>query len=295
MRTRSEYEKALLLLSEGRSSQIVGADTTLGGRAANQATAAARLGAATHLIGRIGLSESEDIFRALSSVENLNLDGLRVSNALPTGVCVLFSNNGHLIGETDIGANNEVGDEELGYLAQILDTGDTLLLTLDVPPRIVTSAVKISRAKGARVILDPSPTKHFPVELMRLVDIITPSDEELTELTGVGTDDAEVLSGATTLLSLGVGGVIVTRGAKGCLYLDAENGPIWMSPFRVEAVDTLGAGDCFNGSLAYAFTVGKPVRDRLRFATAASALSTTRRGAQQSMPSALGVSQLLGS
>lgn len=293
--TKDEYDRALSLFTQGRYFPRK-RDITLGGRASNQATAAARLGADVHLVGCIGVTGSREITKTLKAAGSLNLDGVRIDDYLPTGMCVLYSPDGaKYVGECIGGASDTIGSIELAYLQKVLQPNDIFLITLGTPPHAMLGALRIAKKAGAFTILDPAPTTHFTSELAPLVNLITPNEEELGELTGCVLDRLGVFGGAQALLTLGAESVIVTRGEKGSLYLDSSSGEIWSSPFSVDAIDPLGAGDCFNGSLAYALAKGMDVKEALPFASAASALSTTRRGAQRSMPSLDEVLELLGS
>jgi ribokinase len=134
-------------------------------------------------------------------------------------------------------------------------------------------------------VLDPAPAQELPVELYSLIDIITPNEVEAGQLVGVAVKNhTDAVGASKMLLSLGAKTVIVKMGALGLLYVQAESEPVLVPAFEVQAVDTVAAGDAFNGGLAAALVEGKPLSEALRWGAAAGALSATKMGAQSSMP-----------
>lgn len=259
--------------------------TVPGGKGANQAVACARLGAPTRMVGRVG----DDVFATAlrSSLEGYGVDvsGVAVAGGLPSGIAVIEVDDR---GENTIvivaGANGVVGADDLARLDVALAGARVLLLQLEVPLDTVIAAARAGRERGATVILDPAPARELPAELLALADVITPNETEAARLVGypiAGEDDAARAAG--DLRRRGPRHVVVKMGARGAYALDEAGGRVH-SAFPVVALDTVAAGDAFNGGLAVALAEGKPFGEALRWGLAAGALSVTRPGAQPSMP-----------
>jgi ribokinase len=168
-----------------------------------------------------------------------------------------------------------------------------LLLQLEVPLDAVIRAAQAARARGVTVILDPAPAQPLPPELYQAVDILTPNETETALLTGQAvTDAASAARAARTLRERGPRRVIIKMGGRGAYALDNTEGCLYAAP-RVEVVDTVAAGDAFNGGLAVALAEGRPFQEAVRWGIAAGALSVTRAGAQAAMPSRAEVEALL--
>ena len=187
------------------------------------------------------------------------------------------------------GANAAVSPDNLAASAELLAGAGYVLLQLETPMPAVLAAARMAKAGGAEVILDPAPATALPDELLRLVDWLTPNETELVTLLGVTPSDAmdvdEAARHARKLQHRGVTQVIVKRGDAGALWIDGDTRHVW-SAFEVEPVDTVAAGDVWNGAVSrWLCPKGKPLRTPGAFANAAAALSVTRAGAQASMPS----------
>ncbi len=267
--------------------------TAAGGKGANQAAACARLGASVALIGRVG----EDLFGLAlrDGLEQLGVDVSRVSvTPGPSGVAVVAVDDR---AENSIviipGANERVGVDDLELLRASLAGADSLLLQLEIPLEIVTSAARLAHARGVRVLLDPAPALPLPDELYTLTDLLTPNETECSALVGFAVDDTtRAERAAAILLKRGARQVVIKMGEQGAYLHNGASGER-IPGFRVHAVDTTAAGDVFNGALAVALEKGVALREAVRFANAAGALSTTRYGAQPSMPTADEVERLL--
>jgi len=254
-----------------------------GGKGANQAVAAARLGAKVTLVARVG----PDVFgeRALAGFhqEGIITRYVTVDREAASGVALIFVD---AAGENRIavapGANACLSPDDVQQAREAIEKADVLLLQLEVPTETVLAAAAVAHQAGVRVILNPAPAPPnlLPAELLARVDILTPNESEAGLLTGTQVS-AEVA--ARRLAGQGVGAVIVTLGARGALIvtLDAQR---LVPGFSVNAVDTTAAGDAFNGGLAVALAEGRPLAAAVRFANACGALATTRLGAQPSLP-----------
>jgi ribokinase len=259
-----------------------------GGKGANQAYAAARLGGDVAMIGRVG----DDAYgaRLRASLAGAGCDvGCVRSGPEPTGVALIFVSRA---GDNAIvvapGANAGFGPAELQADAEALAECRILLLQLESPVATVTAAAWAASAAGATVILDPAPADPPPpAELLALVDILTPNETEAAQLTGRSAAAerslGEIAALAVELQRLGPPSVIVKLGARGCLVAAGDQITHLPAP-AVRAVDSTAAGDVFNAALAVALSEARPLAEAAAFAIRAATLSVTRRGAQTSAP-----------
>lgn len=253
-----------------------------GGKGANQAVAAARLGADVRMIGAVG----DDAFSGilLDSLTEASVDHSRVRRSdRPTGAALITVAQS---GENSIvispGANADPTPESVVEDLRDIEPGDFLLCQLESPVETVEAALRHARARGAQTMLDPAPARPLPTSLLREVDILTPNEGEAATLRPTAPRD-DPAAQAEALKAMGPGQVCLKLGAKG-FYLDRT-----YPAFQVDAVDTTAAGDVFNAALAVALLEGRP----LAFAAAAAAVSVTRKGAQPSAPSTEEVEMLL--
>ena len=271
--------------------------TTLpGGKGANQAVAAARLGADVRMIGRVG----NDVFGPML-LENLQANGVDVSDVMTTpgmssGIAVILLDDdrqNYIVGI--YGANMACDEIQVEAASRALDGADALLLQMEIPLAVSLEAAHIARRMGVRVIYDPAPPSEIPFSSYEAFDIIAPNQSEAEVLTGVTVDGIDSAHGAAQVLrSRGAGTALIKLGEQGVVYsADDYNGHV--PAFQVEAVDTVAAGDGFAGALAVALAEGQPIERALRFASAAGALVVTKRGAQDAMPDRVEVERLMDS
>lgn len=256
-----------------------------GGKGANQAVAAARLGGEVTFVCKIG----NDIFgkNAVAGFvhEGIHTDHIFTAASLPSGVA-LITVNGQ--GQNEIvvasGANLALSEADIQKATAPLETADLVLMQLEVPLATVEYAVQLAKSKGKRVILNPAPAQPLPESMYRNLFLITPNETETELLTGLAVkDEASALQAAALLKSWGVENVIVTMGERGVFALaDGFTGTI--PSLQVNAVDTTAAGDVFNGALAVALASGENWLEACQFACKAAAISVTRMGAQASAP-----------
>ncbi len=259
---------------------------TPGGKGANQAVALARLGVPTQMVGRVG----GDSFGA-ELINNLKANGVQTDNVfvdetVNSGVATIAVNDA---GENQIiiiaGANGRVNQSDVERLSPLLPRATTLLLQFEIPISTVIAAASSARQAGVTVILDPAPAQmDVPAELYPLVDIITPNEVEAGQLVGFpvfGEESAK--KAATVLLQRGVKCAIVKLGAKGVFCATPEE-TFFVPAFPVQAVDTVAAGDAFNGGLAAALFEGQSMRQAVIWGAAAGAMAATKPGAQPSLP-----------
>jgi ribokinase len=256
-----------------------------GGKGANQAVAAARMGGEVTFVGRIG----NDIFgqRALSEFMKEGMETRYVSTDPDhaSGTAMILVNGE---GENEIvvvpGANATLTEKELHDAKEAVHGCDILLMQLEIPLNTVLQGARMAYAFGHKVILNPAPAQSLPKDLYPLLHLITPNETEAEILTGIKlTDTASASAAASQLLDLGVGNVIITMGAKGVFFKGKDLEMSIPAPF-VTAVDTTAAGDVFNGALAVELASGMDWKAAMTSAVKAASWSVTRMGAQASMP-----------
>jgi ribokinase len=257
--------------------QTVGGGTfhrAVGGKGANQASAAAKLGARTSLIGFTGDDDLGRSAREDLAAYGIDLSGLGHCEA-PTGVAaILVDDEGENLIAVASGANHEVTAAHVSaQLDRIAEPGAVVLSVLELSDAAVMAAAASAGERGCRFVLDPAPPRAMPEALLARCDVLTPNEHELRALGGV---DA--------LLGLGIGAVIVTLGARGAELHVRGRSPVHVDPFPAEVVDTTGAGDAFNGALAWAMADGLPLEEAARLAAAAGALATRALGAKGNLP-----------
>ncbi len=267
--------------------------TAAGGKGANQAVAAAKLGISTQIVGRLGGDNFGRQLLAGLQAAGVQTDGVLVDEATSSGVAVITVDDA---GENNIiivaGANGRVNQQDVERLSNVLPGAAALLLQLEVPLPAVLAAAQVARQVGITVILDPAPARtDIPPELYPLVDIITPNEIEVSQLVGFPVKEQEAAAKASVeLRQRGVSTVIVKLGAQGVFCATgvsaaARSAETFFVPaFPVQAVDTVAAGDAFNGGLAAALAEGRPLRDAVVWGAAAGAISATKAGAQPSLP-----------
>lgn len=256
-----------------------------GGKGANQAVAASRAGGRVSFIGRVGRDDLGD--RALSGLvkEGIDVRGVSRDVSAPSGVALIWVS---AAGENSIavspGANGRLASKHITQAAKVFSQASVVLLQLETPLSSVRVAARLANQVGACVILNPAPAMRLPRELLRNIAVLTPNESEAESLTGIRvTDDASAARAARRLHEQGVETVIITLGSRGA-YVSSHSVTERIAGLKVKAVDTTGAGDVFNGTLAVALAEGRALRQAVRFANVAAARSVTRRGAQPSAP-----------
>lgn len=259
--------------------------TIPGGKGANQAVAAARLGADVAMIGRVGA----DSFGA-SLIENLkqnHVDASRVTRdaSAATGTAIIaVDSHGQNSIVLSPGANANVKPADVEPAS--FSDAKLLLLQLEIPTETVLHAARLARQNGLRVLLNPAPAKEIPGELIALADFILPNETELSLLTGKPvSDEKSAETAARSLVTREAQTVIVTLGANGALIVN-KDGARHIPPFKVNVVDTTAAGDAFIGGLTIALLDGQSLEDAVQYASACGALAVTKFGAQPSLPTA---------
>jgi ribokinase len=271
--------------------------TGLGGKGANQAAAAVKLGAPTKFFGRIGDDQfGQDVIAAFDKF-NLDSSGVLIDPEVATalGVILVDANGENAIIQA-AGANRRIDETDVVRASQALEGAKALLLQFEIPLEITLSAARAGRKAGAAVILDPAPAPSDGIagSVLMAVDIITPNEVEAETYVGFRPYDKKTgIAAAVRLVDIGAPAAIVTMGANGTAWATAGGESGFQPVFRVDAIDTVGAGDCFNGALAVALTEGLALPAAIRFASVAAAISTTRSGAANSAATHEEVDRLL--
>ena len=255
-----------------------------GGKGANQAVACARLGGETTFIAKVG----DDAF-GRETGPRLEKDGitahLLTDPSAASGVAlILVDNEGRNCISVAPGANATLVPADLAPLRDEIEQAAAVVMQLETPIETVAWAAKVAHDAGATTVLNPAPAAELPADLYAHLDWITPNETEAKLLTNVEvTDETSAQAAADVLHARGVKGVVVTLGAQGAFWSTGDaHGLVPACP--VKAVDTVAAGDTFNGAFTVALTEGQPVEDAVRFAVKASAIAVTRPGAQASVP-----------
>ncbi len=256
-----------------------------GGKGANQAVAAARLGAQVDLVAKVGQDLLGD-----QAIENYLREGIHTGlvfrdPTVSTGVAlILVDAGGENLISVASGANAALMPADVDLAAERIARADLMMLQLEIPLETVCRAAQLAAQAGVPVILDPAPAAPLPRELLEQAMFITPNEHEAEQLTGVAVqDEASARTAARRLLGMGARNVVITLGAKGGAGCRAHHETLIPSQ-PVTAIDSTAAGDAFNGGLAWALGRGLQIDDAVRQACLVGALSTTRLGAQSSLP-----------
>lgn len=264
-----------------------GFKTVFGGKGANQAVVAAKLGADVAMIAKVG----NDAFGA-EYLENYRSVGMRmdyigVTDRFPTGIAAITvddeSRNAIIV---VAGANGDVTPADIEAAKPAIEAADICLAQLEIPIPTVKRFFETARAAGVTTILNPAPVAELDAELYQLCDFFCPNEIEAAMMSGLtvsGLDDAA--GAARVFLDRGVKSVLMTLGSHGSFYMDRDES-FFVPAKKVNAVDTTGAGDCFLGSFATFYGGGDDIRTAIEKATVAAAYSVTRPGAQPSFPTA---------
>lgn len=266
---------------------ILGGDFIMvpGGKGANQAVAAARLGAEVTLIARLGKDSFGDSSITNFEANKINIRYIIRDTETPSGVALIFVDE---LGENIIvvapGSNSKLIPEDVKRAEPVLESAAVILLQLEISMETVKYTASVAKSYGVPVILNPAPATKLSPEFLTNITYLTPNETEASLLTGIDVKDATTAEKAgKQLVEQGVETVIITLGATGALIVTKEYIELIPAP-KVIAVDTTAAGDAFNGGLAYAFSLKKSLPDAVRFANNVAALSVTKMGAQPSMP-----------
>jgi len=259
-----------------------------GGKGANQAVAAARLGAAVTFVGRVGNDLFGEALRAGMQADGIGTTYLQTDPNEPTGVALIgVDAHGQNAITVASGANFQVSAADIDQVLPTIRQAAAILLQLEIPRETVLHAAQQAHEAGIPVILNPAPaslTDPLPASLLARIDVLTPNEYEASALLGLEYHaESDWTAVANRLLARGVNAVVITLGENGCIVANAT-GSSHIPAVPVAAVDTTAAGDCFTGALAVALAEGHSLTEAAQFAAQAAAISVTRPGAQPSLP-----------
>ena len=261
--------------------------TIPGGKGANQAVAAARLGANVSLIGRVGADAFGEQLLANAQKEGIDVTHVGCDPNAASGVAMISVD---ARGQNSIavasGANYCLTAAHVREAWAALENVDLLVMPLETPLETIETAVSLANQAGVKVILNPAPAQTLPQSILAGVDVLVPNEPETTQLTGIEIDSPEsTRQAAQALLELSVGNVVLTLGSRGALVLTGETNQFTqVEPYPVKVVDTTAAGDAYVAGLAVALGEGKELVEAAQFANAVGALAVTKQGAQPGMP-----------
>ncbi|MCE2458107.1 MAG: ribokinase [Dehalococcoidia bacterium] len=259
--------------------------TAPGGKGANQAVAAARLGAEVRMVGRVGDDQFGPTLLEGMRSEGIDVSGVAVDPDNPSGVAlILLDEQAENMIVAVYGANLACDDAQVAAVDDALDGADVLLLQLETPLDVALSAVALAKEWGATVVWDPAPALKMGHEAYRLCDVLTPNQAEVEFLTGIAVTDPTSAEGAAkVLVEQGVRAAVVTLGSGGAFFLTRDESGL-VPPFNVDAIDSVAAGDAFAAGLGIALAEGESLAGAVKFGSAAGALAVTKSGAQEAMP-----------
>ena len=266
----------------GRGETVVGSAVAVlpGGKGANQAAAAGRLGAGVHMVGRVGADPAAGRQLAALADAGVNVGRVQRTDGAPTGTATIpvEAAGGENLIVVVPGANARLTATDVDV--EPVHRAGVLLLQLEVPLATVQAAAAATRGT---VVLNPAPPRPLPDELLARVDVLVPNEHELVRLAGA--EPGERTPAELADLARGLApSVVVTLGERGALVVTGEEPPLLQAPPPVTPVDTTGAGDCFCGALSSALDRDRPLADAVRYAVTAAALSTTGPGARSALP-----------
>jgi ribokinase len=265
-----------------------------GGKGSNAAVAAARQGARVALIARIGDDDFGRMGMDLWNAEGIATDHVERAAGERSGVAqILVYDDGDNSIAVYPGAGAGLGARHAQAAADLLTHCRVVMASCEVPVEATLQAFRLARQGQAITVLNPAPARPLPVELLALVDVLTPNESELFDLAGPGCAGL-VDAAAAQLLARGTRSVLVTLGAAGCRLYQHGQAPVDLAGRAMPVADTIGAGDTFTGTLAAALARGEPLPAAMQWANAAAALSVTRHGAIPGIPAQAEVAALLG-
>lgn len=273
------------LPAPGETVHGLSVDKKPGGKGANQAVAAGKLGGDVTFLSAIGNEDDSSILLNMFELSGLHVDHLLRTTTQTGTAYILVDENGRNSIVAVPGANNECTTEYLESCKEVFDEADIILLSLEIPQESVEYSIRLGAEKGKSIILNPAPApESFNESLYSCIDYITPNETELGKMSGMTvSSDEEIVKAATTLLEKGVRNVLVTLGGRGAMLVNSSGHKVFTPP-DITVVDTTAAGDTFNGAVCVYLAEGRSIEDAITFANNASTISVSRKGAQTSIP-----------
>jgi ribokinase len=264
----------------------------LGGKGANQAVASTRAGSKTYFIAKIGKDDFGNRMISKLLKEGIQVEYIIQDDKNPSGVAfIMVDKYGENMISVAPGANALLMPEELKELSTLIKNANIILVQMEIPTETISQIFKIASGGKPLKILNPAPLKKIPLNILNLIDIIIPNEGELYQINRLyNLGDFErgkqnILNAFRNLAKLGPKIIITTLGSKGCkIYQSKTDEIIQIDAPRVSAVDTVGAGDCFNGIISSFLSKGEDLVNAVKYAVAGASIAVTRKGAQESMP-----------
>ena len=257
-----------------------------GGKGCNQAVAIARLGGKVNFISKIGKDAYGKLALETLKKNNINTENIIQDEKLQTGVAGILvdKQSGKNAINVIVGAPNSLKISEMNSQINLIKSSKFFLTQLEIPKDVTLHCLKTAKENGCLTILNPAPASEISKEFYSYIDYFTPNETEAEFYTGIKiTNEKEAKQAADKLINLGIKKIIITLGEKGLFYSDGQE-EIHLKASSVKAIDTTGAGDAFNGALAFSLSKGKPIKACLELANKAAGLSTTKLGAGDAMP-----------
>ena len=257
-----------------------------GGKGCNQAIAIARLGAKVNFISKIGKDSYGELALNTLTKNKINTKSVIQDENLQTGVAgiLIYNNSGKNAINVIVGAHSTLKVDEIDKHIDIIKNSKIFLTQLEVPKDVILHCLKIAKENGCLTILNPAPASEITKDFYNNIDFFTPNETEAEFYTGIKiTNEKEAKQAADKLLNLGIRKIIITLGEKGLFYSDGKE-ETYLKAIAVKAIDTTGAGDAFNGGLAYSLSKEKPIKECLELANKVAGISTTKLGAGDAMP-----------
>ena len=257
-----------------------------GGKGCNQAVAIARLGGKVNFISKIGKDAYGKLALETLKKNNINTENIIQDEKLQTGVAGILvdKQSGKNAINVIVGAPNSLKISEMNSQINLIKNSKIFLTQLEIPKDVTLHCLKTAKENGCLTILNPAPASEISKEFYSYIDYFTPNETEAEFYTGIKiTNEKEAKQAADKLINLGIKKIIITLGEKGLFYSDGQE-EIHLKASSVKAIDTTGAGDAFNGALAFSLSKGKPIKACLELANKAAGLSTTKLGAGDAMP-----------
>ena len=257
-----------------------------GGKGCNQAIAIARLGGNTNFISKIGKDAYGELALKTLEKNKISTENIIQDTSQQTGVAGILvdQNTGKNAINVIVGAPNSLTINEIEKKINLIRNSKIFLTQLEVPKDVTLHCLKTAKEHGCLTILNPAPASEITKEFYNYIDYFTPNESEAEFYTGIKiTNEKEAKQATGKLINLGIKKIIITLGEKGLFYSDGKE-EIYLKATNVKAIDTTGAGDAFNGALAYSLSVNKTISESLSFANKVAGLSTLKMGAGDAMP-----------
>lgn len=257
---------------------------SLGGKGANQAVAAARLGGSVTFITSLGNDMYADMLKKHFKKEGITTDYIIDDVNHPTGTALIFvANSGENCIAVAPGANYSLLPGSIAYFSKVIDEADIIVMQAEIPYETIKKIALLAKRKGKRVLFNPAPACRIDKELMKAIDILVVNELEAAFISGIDYIGNNLEEIASSLMTAGARNVVITLGSQG-VYMKSEQEIVRLPGYKVNAIDTIAAGDTFCGALAVICSQRKVDQEALCFANAAAAIAVTRSGAQPSIP-----------